>query len=77
MTLRLDFLALLQNFGRVIDLSGPTQIGHVDHAINAVLHLDEGAICREVTHFALDRAANRVSPIDVIPWVGVELPYAE
>ncbi len=33
---RFDFLVFLKHFARMIDLTGPAQVGDVNHSINAV-----------------------------------------
>ena len=52
----LDFVALLEHFGRVIDLARPGDVGDVDHAVDAFLQFDEGAVAGEVANLALDLA---------------------
>src|ERR1700751_2815345 len=41
---RLHLVILLQNFAWMVDLSCPTQIGNVDHSVDALFELNEGAI---------------------------------
>ncbi len=39
-----DFVALLEDFARMIDLAGPAQVGDVDHAVDAFLQFHERAV---------------------------------
>src|SRR6266436_1368208 len=55
-----DFVALLQNFGRMIDLPCPRDIGNVDHAIETFLEFDEGAVAGEVANLAFDACPRRI-----------------
>ncbi len=55
----LDLLALLQDFGRMLDALGPAQVGDVDEAVDAVFDLDEGAEVGEVADAAFDDGADR------------------
>ena len=56
----LDFVALLEHFGGVVDLAGPGHVGDVDHAVDAFFEFDEGAVAGEVADLALDVGAGRV-----------------
>jgi hypothetical protein len=53
-----DFVALLEDFGRMIDLARPGHVGDVDHAVNAFLQFDKRAVAGEVAHLALDLGAD-------------------
>ncbi len=75
--LGLDLVALLQHFGRMIDLAGPGEVGDVDHAVDAFFELDEGAVGGEVADLALDAGAGRVLARHDFPRIGVELADAE
>ena len=50
---RLDHVALLQHFGRVLDPLAPRHVGDVDQAVDVLLDLDERAELGEVAHLAL------------------------
>ena len=41
---RLDLVTLLEHFARMIDLARPAHVGDVDHAVDAFLEFDEGAV---------------------------------
>ena len=71
------FLALLEDFGRMVDLAGPAEVGHVDHAVDAFFQFHERAVSGEVADLALDLGADREAGVDVVPWIGVELADAE
>ena len=49
-----DFVALLQHFGRVIDLARPGDVRDVDHAVDAFFQFDERAVAGEVADLAFD-----------------------
>src|SRR5471030_2022495 len=72
-----DVVALLQHFGRMIDLAGPGEIRDMDHAVDALFEFDERAVGGQVADLALDAGAGRVLARDDFPWVGVELADAE
>ena len=50
----LDFHALLEHFGRVVDLARPRNVGHVDHCIETFLQPHEGTITGKVANLAGD-----------------------
>ena len=74
---RLDFVALLEDLGGVVDLAGPRHVGNVDHAVDAFLEFDECAVSGEVADRALDGGADRIAKLDLIPWVRIKLTHAE
>ncbi len=41
---RLHFVALLEHFGRMIDLARPGNVRDMDHAVQAFFQFDEGAV---------------------------------
>src|SRR4029079_7085476 len=63
--------------GRVLDLLGPGHFGDVDHALDALLELDERAVVGEGDDFALDPRAHRVLDGGGGPGVGLQLLVAE
>ena len=63
----LDFVALLEHFGRVIDLAGPGNVRDVDHAVQAFFQFDESAVAGEVANLALDAGAGRVLLLGACP----------
>src|SRR5262249_40751987 len=71
------FLALLEDFGGVVDLAGPTEVGHVDHAVNAFFQFHKRAVGGEVADLALDAGADREAIVDVVPRIGFELANAK
>jgi hypothetical protein len=50
-----DFVALLEDFGRVIDLASPGDVGDVDHAIETFFEFDEGAVADRLRILPLTR----------------------
>ena len=76
-TIGFDFVVLLEDFGRVVDLAGPGHVGDVDHAVDAFFQLHERAVGGEVADRALDGGADRVAEFDLVPRVGLELADAE
>ena len=74
---RLDDVALLEHLGGVVDLARPAHVGHVDHAIEAFLQLEERAVGGEVADGALDLGSGRVLLVGDVPRVGLELADAE
>ena len=73
----LDLVAFLEDFGRVIDFARPGHVGHVDHAVNALLQFHKRAVAGEVAHLALDAGADRVFRFGIVPRIGFELADAE
>ncbi len=45
-----DFVVLLDQFGRVVDPPRPGHLGDVDEALDAVLELHEGTVGHDVDH---------------------------
>src|SRR4026209_1518392 len=43
---RFHFLALLQDFGWMIDLARPRNVRHVDHTVDALLEFNESTVTR-------------------------------
>jgi len=74
---RFDVLALLEHFGRVIDLAGPGDVGHMNHAIQAIFQFDEGAVAGEVADLALNPGVLRIFLRRLVPRIGFELADAE
>ena len=72
-----DLVVLLEDFARVIDLAGPAQVGHVDHAVDAFLQFHERAVGGHVADLALDLLADGVALLDLVPRIGFELADAE
>ena len=72
-----DFVALLEQFGGVIDFAGPREVAHVDHSVEAFLKLHEGTVAGKVAHFALHRSSGSVLVAGGVPWIVVELTDAE
>ena len=73
---RFDFVVLLKDFARMIDLAGPAQIGDVDHAVDAVFQFHERAVGGHVADLALDTAADGEFLLDLIPRIRLELTQA-
>ena len=73
----LDFVALLKHFAGMIDLAGPAQIGHVNHAVNAFLQFHERAIGGHVANLTFNLAADGKLLLDFIPRIGLELAQAQ
>ena len=74
---RLDHVALLQHFGRVLDALAPRHVGDVDQAVDVFLDLDERAELGEVADLALDARADRVLLGQLVPRVALDLLEAE
>ena len=64
---RANLLALLQDFGRVLDALGPAEVRDVDEAVDAVFNLDEGSEVGEVADAALDDGAGGVLVLKLPP----------
>ena len=73
---RFDFVALLQDLGRMIDLSGPGNIGDMDHAIETFFQFDKGAVAGEVPDLAFDMSAGRIFFLSTVPRISFELSQA-
>ena len=72
-----DFVALLEHFGRVIDLAGPAHVGDVDHAVDAFFQFHERAVSGQVADRAFDLAADGELLLDLVPRIRLELADAE
>ena len=68
-----DLVVLLEHFGRMIDLTSPRKVGDVDHAVDTLFEANECTISGEVAHLALDFLADRVTSLDLGPWILLEL----
>ena len=55
-----DFVALLQDFGRMIDLARPGDVRDVNHAVETFFQFDERAVAGEVANLAFDLGAGRI-----------------
>src|SRR3990172_8229184 len=75
--LRLQLLALLQDFRGVADAAGPGHVGDVQEAVHPRLQLDERAEVGQVAHLADDAGAGPVALLDRLPGVGLDLLHAE
>ena len=64
-----DLLALLEDFGGVLDALGPGEVGDVDEAVDAVFDLDKGAEVGEVADSALDNGAGGVLVLERLPGI--------
>src|SRR5262249_19669158 len=74
---RVDGVALLERFRRMLQALAPRHVGDVDQAVDTVLDLDEGAELGEVAHLAGDRRADRVLLGELVPRVALDLLQAE
>ena len=72
-----DLVALLQDFGRMLDARGPAQVADVDEAVDSVFDFDEGAELGEIADAAFDGRAHGILVVQRIPRVGGQLPHAE
>ena len=61
----------------MIDLARPGHVGDVDHAVDAFLQFDEGAVAGEVADLALDLGADGIFASAAVPRIGFELADAE
>jgi len=71
--LSLDRITFFDEFGGVGRFPGPGHVGHVDHAVDAFLEFDKGAVSRGVADDALDGAADRVTEMDLFPRIGLQV----
>ena len=51
-----DFVALLDHLGWVVDLAGPGHVGDVNHTVDAFFEFDECTVGSEVANLARTRA---------------------
>src|SRR4051794_40442781 len=70
---RLDRVALLQHFRRMLDPLAPRHVRDVDQAVDVLLDLDERAELGEVADLARDLRADRVLVRQVVPRVALDL----
>ena len=57
----------------MIDLPSPRKVGDVNHTIDTLFEADECTISGEVAHLSLDFLADRVTSLDLGPWILLEL----
>src|SRR5262245_46229418 len=70
---RIDDVALLQHFRRVLDPLAPRHVGDMNQAVDLFLDLDERAELGEVTNLALDSRTDGVLVRQVVPRVALDL----
>ena len=73
----LDFLALLEALGRMVDLARPAHVADVDHAVDTLFELDERAVGREVADLARNLRTDREALLNRIPGIVLGLADAE
>ena len=74
---RLDLVALLQHFGRMLDALGPAQVADVDQAVDAVFNLDERAEVGEVANLAFHHRSDRELLVQGLPRIRLKLLEAK
>ena len=57
----------------MIDLTSPRKVGDVNHAVDTLFEADECTISGEVTNLSLDFLADRVTSLDLGPWILLKL----
>ena len=75
--LRLDVVALFDELGGVIDLTGPGEVAHVDHTVEAFFQFHKRTVAGEVAYLAADLAANGVLGLGLVPRIVVQLADTE
>src|SRR5262249_44652721 len=70
-------VALGDHLAGVTYLAYPTHVADMQQAVDALLDLDEGAVVRQVAHFAGEDGARRVALGDLVPGVGLGLLHAQ
>ena len=63
----IDFIARIDEFGRVIDAFRPGHFADVNQTFDAVFQLDEGTVRHDVDDFPADLRSDRVLAFDVVP----------
>ena len=53
--------ALLNDFARMIDLTGPTKVGNVNHTIDTIFKLNKRTVGGEIADLAFDRCTDWVT----------------
>ena len=61
----------------MVNFTRPTEVGNVDHAVDTFLEAHESPVSSEVANRAVDLGANRVTALDLIPWIGLQLTDPE
>jgi len=74
---RLDFLPLLEIFGRMRHAMLPGNIRHMNQPVDAVFHADENAEVGDVPDQALDHRAHRIFFLEFLPGIGSRLLQAQ
>src|SRR5262249_4960882 len=72
-----DGLALLEDFVRVLDTTGPTDVADVHESVEAVFDFDKGAEFSDVANLAGDHGADRILLGGEQPGIGLRLLNAE
>jgi len=71
-----DFFTFLKDLHRMVDFTRPTEVGHVDHAVDAVFQFHKGAVGSHVADAAFDAAADGEFLLYLIPGIRVKLAQA-
>src|SRR5262245_53947093 len=74
---RIDAVADVENFPRVLDALAPRHLGDVNQAFDAGLELDERAVVGEADHLAAHARADGVAILNRCPRILYELLVAE
>ena len=74
---RIDHVALLEHFRRMLDPLAPRHVGDVDEAVDLLFDLDERAELGEVANLALNLRADRILLGQLVPGVVLDLLQAE
>src|SRR5205085_9214597 len=74
---RLDDVALLEHFRRMLDALAPRHVGDVNEAVDLLFHFDERAEFRQVSDLALNLVADRILVRVVVPRIALALLETE
>ena len=72
-----DFVADIDEFGRVIDAFGPGHFANMNQAFDPVFEFDEGPVGHHVDHFAIDSRIDGELGVDILPRAGSLLLESE
>ena len=61
----------------MVDLAGPGEVAHVDHAVEAFFQFHKRTVAGEVADLAVDLAADGVLGLGFVPRIVVQLADAE
>ena len=74
---RIDLLAFLQHFARMLHATRPGNIGDMDEAVHTVFNFDESAEVSQIAHAAMHAIADVIPLSNCLPGILLHLLHPE